>query len=212
LQDSTDEDVLNQVSKWCENFSHAEDPKKKPIFMKPKVFNKFLESGKEDVVFTAMILTAINCGMTQTELAAIRLEDIDFDESALQIKRAKNNIIRAAVLWDRTLYAIKQMLKERSIETDYLFIREDGLLHNKKSITDMWDKYKNIVGANNYTFKSLRKATQNLVKQADPSLYNETEIMLGHALSHLENNYSDRTPTMTKRACKVLEDILFQQN
>lgn len=67
---------------------------------------------RPSVVLRAMVLLGINAGFMQSEVAALRVDELDLDEALITQRRGKTGAPRAATLWPETVEALRQVLDE----------------------------------------------------------------------------------------------------
>jgi site-specific recombinase XerD len=66
----------------------------------------------------AMILLGINCGLGNTDCAALPLSALDLEAGILDFPRPKTSIERRAVLWSETVHELRQAIDERPTPKD----------------------------------------------------------------------------------------------
>lgn len=91
---------------------------------KPVVVDGETISGNADVVMTAMVLLALNCGFGNTDVATLPQSAIDWKTGFLDFPRVKTEIPRRIPLWSRTLDALREAIKVRPTARN----AEDGRL------------------------------------------------------------------------------------
>lgn len=87
----------------------TQPPKADPKPISKADFHKLME--KADTLHKAILLVSLNCCMYCSEALSFEWEEIDFENSVYLSRREKTGITRAAVLWPRTLAALKALRK-----------------------------------------------------------------------------------------------------
>lgn len=81
----------------------------------------------------AMILLGVQAGLGNTDVAELRLSDVDLEAGWIDYPRAKTATHRRIPLWPETVEAIKAALAVRpEVESEYLFISARGNDYNDK--------------------------------------------------------------------------------
>ena len=216
----SDIEHLRIVIQYCTRLTRGEKAKVNPSPIKPEDYHKMLNC-TEVKTYKAVLLMALNCGMRESDLIDIRLEprkgqpyaDINLNDKTLHMPRPKTGIIRVAVLWDRTVSAIKEMLSEREkrkVKSEYLFLNSYDRPMKEASIRKWWLRNRENAKVNqSVKFEHIRDATQTIPIDDDPKSLVETNLIMGHSVKGMANNYLERRPTMVRRACAFIETYFF---
>lgn len=78
----------------------------------PQQVHTFLDSSRPDV--RAMVLLGINCAFTNSDIADVTIDSIDFIKGVVEFPRPKNENYRRAILWPETMQAIRDALPYRA--------------------------------------------------------------------------------------------------
>lgn len=216
----SDIEHLRRVLQYAERLTRAEKAKLNPCPISVEDFHKMLNC-TEEKTYKAVLLMALNCGMRESDLIDIRITprkgqprpDINLKDKTLQMPRPKTGIIRVAVLWDRTVAAINVMLDEREkkkIKSEYLFLNSFDKPMKEASIRKWWLRHREDAGViESVKFEHIRDATQTIPLDDDPRSLVETNLIMGHSVKGMANNYLERRPNMVRRACAVIEECFF---
>jgi integrase len=84
-----------------------------------------------DPVMKAMILLGVNCGMGNTDCAAMMLQNLDLDGGWLDYPRPKTGVARRCPLWPETVEALRAVIDSRPKPAEYdgcglVFLNERG--------------------------------------------------------------------------------------
>jgi integrase len=208
---------------YTNRLTKAKKPIVNPTPISYEDYHKMLNYAidKKDLTYKAILLIALNCGMRQSDLADIRIKksgkrqkpDIDLDNKTLQMPRPKTGIIRVAILWDRTVDAINEMLQERKkqkIDSEYLFLNSYNRPIREQNIRRWWERNRKHAKLDkSVKFEHIRDATQTIPLDDDPKSLVETNLIMGHSVTGMANNYLERRPVMVRRACAAIEAYFF---
>ena len=212
----SDREHLKNARECC-SFYYADKPDYDPEPISKEDYLNILNN-TTDKIYKAVMLTALNCGMKETELADIRIKprgkrknlDINFKEKTLSKPRTKTGVIAVAVLWDRTIEAIEEMMAEYQNDSDFLFLNNAGNPIKPRNISKWWSRERKRAGVSDYIkFEHIRDASQTVPIDRDPKLLFETRLLMGHNIEGVTNNYLHRRPSMVKRTCEIIEDHYF---
>ena len=212
----SDREHLKSVREYC-NFYYADKPDYDPEPISKEDYLQILNT-TTDKTYKAVMLTALNCGMKETEVADIRIKprhkrkniDINLKEKTLSKPRTKTGIIGVAVLWDRTIKAIEEMIAENKNDTDFLFLNNAGNPIKPRNIQKWWRRERKRAGvSDNVKFEHIRDASQTVPIDHDPTLLFETRLLMGHSIVGVTNNYLHRRPNMVKRTCEIIHNHYF---
>lgn len=183
--------------------------KRKPQKFDKAKFKKFYEL--DDAEIRLILLLALNCGMKQTAIANLKLSDMNLKDKTLSKERHKTGFIRSAVLWKETVKAVKDWLKVRTYDSDYLFLTEDEKGKWKKcelkDINRVWRRAKRATGIE-AEFRHFRDAVQNIPVQEGIE-FDLVRILLGHKIDGMANDYTERNPEKTRTAVRAIHKYYF---
>lgn len=199
--------------KLKDNFDLLKNVKKRVI--KPKIvsveqFKELYENSLKPKKYFArcILLLGLNSACRYSELSHLKKEDIDFEKSELSFPRHKTGIIQSSVLWTETIEAIKEYIKEKPNNTDYIFITKNG---NQYKRDDLEAYFTSIRG------NKSSKVTQDLLKKTFETVatncgigLNCINIVMGHTIKGLDNNYNQRNAKATAQAVKAVYEVYFK--
>ena len=216
----SDIEHLRIVLQYCTRLTRAEKAKVNPNPISKENFIRMLNS-TEDKTYKAILLLSLNCGMRESDIIEIKITprkgqphaDINLHEKILAMPRPKTGIIRVAVLWDRTVAAIREMLQERRVDSEYLFLNSADRKMKATNINKWWARQRKIAKIDkSVKFEHIRDATQTIPLDDDPKSLVETNLIMGHSVKGMANNYLERRPRMVRRACATIENYFFASN
>jgi len=80
-------------------------------FLEAAEIRKVLEAASP--VWKAATLLGVNCGFGNTDIARLRVRDIDLERGWIEFPRPKTGVMRRCPLWPETVEAIREALKAR---------------------------------------------------------------------------------------------------
>ncbi|MBN1816306.1 MAG: tyrosine-type recombinase/integrase [Sedimentisphaerales bacterium] len=217
IRSTSDKEHLRIIRDYMRAFTYAETPAVNPVPITKEHFRAMLDS-TNDRIYRAVMLVSLNCGMKESGVVAIRLTagegrncpDINLKEKTLAMPRPKTGIIRVAMLWERTVDAIEHMLSERTVDSEYLFLNKADLAMKERNISKWWARQRKRAGVPEAVkFEHIRDATQTVPLDDNPGSLIETNLIMGHAVKGMANNYLERRPNMVRRACRAIEEYFF---
>lgn len=160
----------------------------------------------------ALILFALNCAYYPIDCKRITWDKIDFNTKSItrfpRIKSQKKKsrpIPRSAVLWDRTIEALKKL---KRTELPNVFISEQGTPIAPQTIQRHFERCRDAAGIKReITFGNLRDTAQTIAAQYGAPIQ-QYKCLAGHACG-IDDNYIVRNPFFTKDACKATENHFF---
>lgn len=212
---ASDKESINEARLLC-SFNYRDKPDFDPRPISKEDFLRIFNVA--DVIYRCVMLCALNFGMKETELVDIQLEtrkgrknpDINLKKGTIAKPRTKTGIIGVAIVWDRTVEAINEMLGHTQNKGEFLFLNHSGNVMLPRNINRWWQRARKKAGVDkDVKFEHIRDASQTIPIDSDPTLLIETKLLLGHSIPGVTNNYLQRRPNMVKRACEVLEDHYF---
>ena len=161
-----------------------------------------------DEKWKAVLLLMLNACMYPGEVAQARKSEIDLKKKTLLTRRPKTGVIRAAVLWDRTVEAIKAYQAKEPHGSDFLFISETGLPYNSNHLGRNFRRRREKAGLpDTVTMDMFRDgAFTAAVQGCDNPVH--ADVYAGHQ-SGMRDHYVQRKPQIVAQACDVVEKAYF---
>jgi integrase len=221
VNNPSDIEHLRTALQYADRLTRAEKAKVNPCPIKCADYHKMLNCTKNNKTYRAILLMALNCGMKESDIINIRISprkgqpkpDINLTDKTLQMPRHKSGIIGVAMLWDRTVAAINEMLAEREkkkVKSEYLFLNSLDRPMQADNILRWWLRHRERAGVDkSVKFKHIRNSTQTIPLDKNSHLLVETYLILAHSLPGVGNNYLERRPKMVRKACAAIEKYYF---
>lgn len=168
-----------------------------------KIHAKAVKAGDE--VFATLMLTALNCAMYGSEVAALKWEEIDLKRGEIVTRRSKTGVSRVAVLWPETVKALKAMSRDR----DYVFntkVRSYTIF----SVLAAFKRYRTAaVLPADVVFSQIRDAAYTIACRA--GTLEQAKILAGHKLGGSVDNYVRRNPQFVVGACAAIREEFYRK-
>ena len=132
---------------------------------------------------------------------------IRFDRTKA-VGRAKGPVPRVAVLWRRTLKALKKIDNEHR----HIFALDHGSPPHVETIRRHWDDLLEAAGIEgDITFGVLRRSAQTAAASSkNPAVpYQQYQVLSGHTFKGVDDNYIRRNPRLVELACEAVERYYF---
>jgi integrase len=201
-------DDINRVLDYCKKFVYPDKAKVNPCPIEKDDYLNILAlaNSKE----RAILLLAANAALYPQDCCDIKKTHIDLIKRTLVMDRGKTGVPRVAVLWFRTVKAIRSYLKEeKRNHSDYLFLTYAGKPYSAHSIGSIWRKLRKKAKVDHAVkFEHIRDASQTAAIDAECTI-DEVRFLMGHRVQGITDNYLKRKPNLTKKACVAIEKYFF---
>jgi integrase len=152
----------------------------------------------------AALLVSLNCCMYISEFLSVDWDEVNWETGTYLTRRNKTGITRAAVLWTRTLEALKKL--ERT--PGAIFKSERGERYHPNSYRKVFDKLRVRAGVPHVSHNQLRDGAYTASCTHAVGLH-LAQILAGHAQSGETDKYVRRNPEMVRPACEAVERAYF---
>jgi site-specific recombinase XerD len=123
----------------------ARREEKEPGILYKEQYKALLYEASDDPRDYAIIMTFLQTGIRLSELAALRLEDVDFENRLVTVRQGKGRKDRQIPLVDEEVKALRNYLRYRATELilddDILFLAKNGTSLNVSSVKAIVAKY-----------------------------------------------------------------------
>jgi site-specific recombinase XerD len=123
----------------------ARREEKEPAILYKEQYKALLYEASDDPRDYAIIMTFLQTGIRLSELASVRLEDVDFENRLLTVRQGKGRKDRRIPLVDEEVKALRNYLRHRPTELilddDTLFLAKNGTSLNVSSVKAIVAKY-----------------------------------------------------------------------
>ena len=151
----------------------------------------------------ATLLLGLNCCMYAGEVCCLNWNDVDLAAATLTTTRPKAGQVRIAVLWPRTIRALKKLPRK----TAAIFVTRAGSQTTYKTFYHHFKATKDAAGLPGAEFSSIRDGAYTTAVEQGIDL-NTVKLLAGHATG-ISDAYVKRRPQMAAAACRAIEAIYF---
>ncbi len=206
LKRGRDLDSVRRVLDLTEIFETKRRNGVDPRPIGPQHFGKLIAVA--DVKWTAAYLLALNACLYPKELADVRKSEIDLRKKTFIARRGKTGVIRCAVLWDRTVMAIRAYLLDEAHNSEYLLVSANGTGYSENHIGRNHRRRRAEAGLPDHvTFDSIRDGAYTAIIEAGFDLQT-AKLVAGHGTG-MSDAYVRRGPRMVAQACEAIEVAYF---
>jgi len=157
----------------------------------------------------AVILLSLNGALYPSEVAAVKTREIDLQAGTMVMTRRKTGVPRIAVLWGRTVEAIREYQKAEPRGGDHLFVSEVGLPYNANHICRNFRRRREEAGLEDTVqFAHLRDGAYSAAIEGGADL-TVARLLAGHRAG-VSDHYLKRNPRMVEAACRAIERFYFE--
>jgi integrase len=196
------ERVLCEIHKIELPESNGTDPR--PI--SKEHFDALLDGA--NVEWKAILLTALNCCYYGVDVRTLPVSAADLSKGTVVFDRGKTRTARVAVLWDRTVKAIRAYQAAEPHNAPTLFITQYGSPYSEDGLRSSF-RYlrRDLKLPESIEFAHLRDGayTAAIAGGANPTT---AQILAGHRTG-IKDAYIRRNPRMVADACKAIEAFYF---
>lgn len=187
-------------------------PAGNPVDITPAELRKVLS--KADDWEAALILTALNCAYYPVDCQRLQWSMINFAKGTIRFDRtkatgrAKGPVPRVAVLWQRTVRALKKLDRHH----DHVFVSTYGRPVHVETIRRHWITLcKRAKITRGITFANLRdSALTAAAESTDPVVpIQQYHVLAGHVAKGVDDSYITRHPRFVETACRAIENAYF---
>lgn len=189
-------------------------PAPNPVDITSAELRKILS--KADDWEAALILTALNCAYYPIDCQRLQWSMINFTKGTIRFNRtkatgrAKGPVPRVAVLWQRTIRAMKKLDRDH----DHVFVSTYGRPVHVETVRRHWialcERAKITRGI---TFANLRdSALTAAAESTDPVVpIQQYHVLAGHVAKGVDDSYITRHSRFVETACRAIENAYFSR-
>ncbi len=170
-------------------------------------FQRLLKSA--DRQWKAMLLLCLNACMYGSEVAVAEREEVDLTAGTLIADRPKTGVTRVAVLWDRTVQALRQLRSVKTNHQPYLFVSQAGGPYAPETMRGRFDRLRKKAGVDkDVKISDIRDGAYTAAVQGEGVEFEMARILAGHRTG-VSDHYIKRNPKMVAAACRAIEEHYF---
>lgn len=147
------------------------------------------QNSKSRLLYT-IVVVALSTGMRYSEIINLQWRDVDLDKGRIVLEYTKNGERRSIPLVGHALDLLKDLSKQRRLDTFYLFPGKN--VHKPMEIRYHWEKALKEAQIPDFRFHDLRHTFASYLAMNKATL-TELRILLGHKSSSMTARYSHLT-------------------
>lgn len=202
-----------QVHRWLTGLDKPiEDELFNPVLMSRENFEKLYKTS--NTKYKLMLLLGLNCGMYPIDITRLKKENIDFEKGTIAFRRGKTGrVLAVSHLWTRTNKVLNQWMKERKVDSDYIFISYLGVPYKgSNGITNAFNEEirERAEVSKDVKFNHLRDTFATLGQDLGYTK-DQVNLVLGHRTG-INDRYAARNASkLTKEICEAVETEFFKE-
>ena len=146
----------------------------------------------------AIVTIIIYIGLRISECLNIQMTDFDLNSKEIIVRNGKGGKVRTVYMNDKVVEAIKEYLKERKSNSQYLFVSRQSKKVSRSRINQIFNKYSNVLtphGGRHYCFTNMQKKGFSLI---------EIAMIGGHASTRTTEIYVNPSQEEIKERINIL--------
>ncbi|MCK4624766.1 MAG: tyrosine-type recombinase/integrase [Phycisphaerae bacterium] len=204
-----DQEQLQRVLTLCKMLVPPAKNGVDPQPFTPEHFKKLLAAVESEPMWKAIFLLSLNAALYPSEVAVVRKKELDLDGGTLVMDRGKTGIPRVAVLWPRTVEAIRRYQSERSHHCEYVFVSRTGSPYDANHIGRNFRRRREIAGLpESVEFAHIRDGAFTAAYNGKGVEEKHAKVLAGHR-SGMTDHYVKRNPQTVAAACRAIEEVYF---
>ena len=161
-----------------------------------------------DNKWRAIFLLSLNAALYPSEVAVVERSHIDLDAATLVMDRPKTGVPRIAVLWERTVNAIRAYQAEYRHDSAYVFVSATGLPYNANHMSRNFRRRRAAAGLpDTVKFDNIRDGAYTAGYRGRKDL-DAAKMLAGHRVG-TPDFYLKRDPSLVADACEAIEHAYF---
>jgi integrase len=180
-----------------------------PALITKKQFEKLLSN--VNIKWKAMIYWSLNTCSYPIDVRLLKINDINWEDGTIAYRRKKTKVPKCGVLWKNTVKAIKDYMKERKGESDYLFLSRHKSLYSEGGFSDYVRKYIRPKVNWNFEFSQIRDSARYAAEKGGVSS-THIHIAMGHRIKGQDDAYLLRHPELVKDVSKAIYNYYFSKS
>jgi len=201
-----DQEQLRRVLDLCVMLIPPEKSGTDPHPISREHFRKLLS--KSDSKWKAVFMLSLNAAFYPSEVAAVKKSHLDLDGRTLVMDRGKTGVPRIAVLWQRTIDAIREYQAEHPHRSEYLFVSATGASYNANHMGRNFRKRRAEAKLpDSIEFAHIRDGAYTAAVEGGADV-NNAKMLAGHRVG-IADHYLKRNPRMVADACHTIEEAYF---
>jgi integrase len=161
-----------------------------------------------DERWRAILLLALNCAFYPVDVRTVPKSAIDLEAGTLVFERAKTKTARVAVLWSRTIDALRAYQRAEPHDSESVFITQYGSAYTEKGLNTAYRWLRDEAGVpDGIEFAHIRDGAYSAAIEGGADVLH-AQILAGHKTG-VQDHYIKRNPRMVTDACGAIERAYF---
>jgi integrase len=175
-----------------------------------KELSKLLKASENDLLVKCSILLGLNCCIRWGDFAKLTEPMLDFKKKEYRSWRGKNAKSQASKLWDETIEALREYMKENPTDCDNVFLTSYNNIWRHQYLQARFNKVREIAKMEWLTQEKLKKITATKSSQMGfGSNTNAYKALMGRKIPGADRSYIYRMPADTEQLIKELHKYYF---
>ncbi len=197
-------DEVGKVLAFCKVLKPPRRSSADPHPISREHFHALLEVA--DAKWQAILLCMLNCALYAKEVGALLKREVDLEKGTLVTDRNKTGMVRVAVLWGRTIVAIKATPHRR--EHPHLFQNAAGTHYHPDHVRRGFARLRKAAGLpDGVKVSDIRDGAYTAAIEGGADAHHAM-LLAGHATG-MKDAYVRRNPKMVADACAAIEQAYF---
>lgn len=206
LKRGRDVEQLRRVIDLMALFERPSAPATDPHPMSRNDLHALLDAAS--VKMRTAILLALNVAAYPSEVVGIKKAELDLKAKSYVGRRHKTGITRIAVLWDRTVAAVREYMQAEPHDGDALFLNAVGAGLTARSLTQQFRDLRERAGlGRDVRFDGIRDGAYTAAIDGGATI-DEARMLAGHKVG-IADHYLLRKPSLVAAACAAIEAHYF---
>ena len=207
LKRGKDTDQLQRVLTLCKMLETPRKNGTDPQPISPEHFNALLDAAP--LKWKAVLLLSLNAALYPSEVAAVESKHVNLDKRTLVMDRGKTGIPRVAVLWQRTVDAIRAYQAEARHQSSHLVVGRTGQPYDGNHVGRNFRRIRKEASVpDEIEFAHIRDGAYSAAFNADGVEEKHAKVLAGHR-SGMSDAYVKRNPRCVAVACRAIEQSFF---
>jgi integrase len=198
---------IETVLAYCKMLNPPRPGGTDPHPIAPDDFHRLLNQARGQ--WKAILLCALNGCLYAKEIADLDQVEIDWQKGVLVTDRQKTGVTRVAVLWPRTLSALRELPRHQGT---HLFASRSGKRYHPDQIRKGFAKLREAANLPaRVKFSDIRDGAYTAAVQGKDIQFEHARILGGHRTG-MTDHYIKRNASMVTACCQAIEAHYFKQS
>jgi integrase len=210
-------DDCNELLKHMEQYTYVKKEQEEIMLLQrqnhvltAKELSKLLKASENDLLVRCSILLGLNCCIRWSDFAKLTKSMLDFRKKEYRSWRGKNAQSQASKLWDETIEALQEYMKENPTDCDNVFLTSHNKIWRYQYLQFRFNKVRKTAKMEWLTQEKLRKITATKSSQIGfGSNTNAYKALMGRKIPGADRSYIYTMPADTEQVINELHKYYF---